>query len=84
MRALPRRPNPGRPPQAAAGHELQIPDVLPILPMRNLVMSPGAVASLSIGRPAALQLCQQAPPPQQSRGPAGATKGDGRRKAEVR
>ena len=42
--------------------EPKIPDVLPILPMRNLVMFPGGVAPISIGRPESIKLLEDSLP----------------------
>lgn len=44
------------------GKPLQIPDVLPILPMRNLVVFPGTVASLNVGRPSSVRLINESLP----------------------
>lgn len=42
--------------------ELRIPDVLPILPMRNLVSFPGTVSPLNIGRAASVKLVNESLP----------------------
>ena len=39
--------------------EPKIPDVLPLLPMRNLVLFPGTVAPVSIGRPGSIKLIEE-------------------------
>jgi ATP-dependent Lon protease len=45
--------NPGEP---------QIPDLLPILPMRNLVLFPGIVAPVSLGRPSSIKVIEETLP----------------------
>lgn len=42
--------------------EIKIPDVLPLLPMRNLVLYPGTVAPVSIGRPGSIKLIEESLP----------------------
>lgn len=39
--------------------EPRIPEILPLLPMRDLVLFPGTVAPLSIGRPGSLRLIEE-------------------------
>jgi ATP-dependent Lon protease len=43
-------------------HETKIPSVLPLLPMRNLVLFPGTVAPVSIGRPGSIKLIEDSLP----------------------
>ena len=35
-------------------------DVLPVLPLRNMVLFPGVILPVSVGRPSSLRVCQQA------------------------
>ncbi len=42
--------------------EPKIPDVLPILPVRNLVLFPGMVAPVSVGRPGSVKLIEESLP----------------------
>jgi ATP-dependent Lon protease len=47
------------PARDANGAEPKIPDVLPLLPMRNLVLFPNVVAPVSIGRPGSIKLIEE-------------------------
>jgi ATP-dependent Lon protease len=49
----------GKPPEQS---EPKIPDVLPILPLRNLVLFPGTVSPLSIGRMDSIKLVEESLP----------------------
>jgi ATP-dependent Lon protease len=42
--------------------EPQVPGVLPLLPMRNLILFPGTVAPVSVGRPGSLKLIEESLP----------------------
>jgi len=44
------------------GTEPKIPDVLGILPLRNLVLFPGTVAPVSVGRPGSIKLIEESLP----------------------
>ncbi len=60
--AAPESPTPG-PATATRGEannaEPKIPEVLPLLPMRNLVLFPGTVAPVSIGRAGSIKLIEE-------------------------
>ena len=53
---------PAAPTAAAPPPDPEIPAVLPILPVRNLVLFPGIIASLDIGRPDSVHLLESALP----------------------